>query len=216
LPDAVCLWAAVAIFVLAFGCAQPIAQLQVGAGERKSVFIVNYGWHTAVVVKRTDAELLLPVSRDFADSEYLEFGWGDADYYPAPDAGLALTLKAAFWSRGSVLHVAGLSGALENYFPTKDIVEIVVTEDGFQRVAEFISNTFARPSAEPRPGLSPKSRFYSANGKFHVFRNCNTWVAQALRAGGLPISGSIVTAGGLMNQVRRLNKSENDQSARAR
>jgi uncharacterized protein (TIGR02117 family) len=202
----------VAVLMVAFGCAKPIAQLQLRAGESKSVFIVNYGWHSAIVLRKADvSERLLPESKNFADSDYLEFGWGDADYYPAPDAGLGLTLKAAFWSRGSVVHVAGLSGALDKYFPSKDIVEIVLSEDGFQRVAEFISNTFERPSAEPSTGLSPKSGFYPATGKFHVLRNCNTWVAHALRAGGLPVSGSIVTAGGLMNQLGRLSKGEKFQ-----
>jgi uncharacterized protein (TIGR02117 family) len=203
--------AVVAVFLLAFGCAKPITQPPLGSGNKKSVLIVNYGWHSAIVLKKADiSELLLPESKDFTESEYLEFGWGDSDFYQAPDPGLGLALKAAFWSSGSVVHVAGLTGTLEKHFPSKDLVEIVLSQEGFQRLTEFISNTFTRPSAETRPGLYPTSRFYSAKGKFHIFRNCNTWVAEALRAGGLPVSGSIVTAGSLMHRVRHLREGEKD------
>jgi uncharacterized protein (TIGR02117 family) len=193
-----------AVFLLGLACTEPIAQLQFGRGNTKSVFIVNYGWHAAIVLKKADvSELLLPEAKDFPDSDYLEFGWGDLDFYQAPDPGLGLTLKAAFWSSGSVLHVAGLTGTLEKYYPSNDIVEIGLSQEGFQRAVEFISDTFSRPGAATHAGLYLTSRFYSAKGKFHVFRTCNTWVAEALRAAGLPLSGRIVTAGGLMHDVKR-------------
>jgi uncharacterized protein (TIGR02117 family) len=204
----------VVVFLLAVGCAKSIAQLQLGAENTKSVFVINYGWHSAIILKKVDiSELILPESKDFAQSEYLEFGWGDADFYQDPDPGLGLALKAAFWSSGSVLHVGGLSGTLGKSPPSKDIVEIALSQKALQRLSEFISATFARPPAETRPGLYPDSRFYSANGKFHIFRNCNTWVAEALRAAGLPISGSIVTAGGLMHEAKQLTKAEKDYPA---
>ena len=150
---------------------------------------------------------ILPEMKDFPSAEYLEFSWGDEDYFPAPNGGVGLVLKAAFWSSGSVLHVVGFRDTVEKTFPGAEIIEVVLSEEGFQGLIKFISDTFSRPypptPAEPRPGLFPNGRFYSAEGKFSVLRTCNTWVAEALRAAGLPISPSyVITAGNLGNQVR--------------
>ena len=178
--------------------------------EVKSVFIVHDSWHSGIVIKKTDISAAsLPELRDFPDAEYLEFSWGDRDYFPAPDPGLGLALKAAFWSGGSVLHVVGLNDAMENLFSNAEIIEIGLSEEAFQRLVKFVSDTLSRSHpavpAEARPGLSSNARIYSAEGKFSVLRTCNTWVAEALSSAGLPINpGSVITARSLGDQVRPL------------
>jgi uncharacterized protein (TIGR02117 family) len=176
----------------------------------RSVFVVHDGWHAALVIKKIDIPAaVLPELRDFPYAEYLEFSWGDKDYFPAPDPGLGLAFKAAFWSSGSVLHVLGFDDAMENVFPGAEIIEIGVSEEAFQRLTEFISDTFSRSHpaapAEARPGLSSNSRFYSAEGKFSILRTCNTWVAEGLNSAGLPVSPRyVITARSLHAQVRPL------------
>jgi uncharacterized protein (TIGR02117 family) len=201
------------IFLLVFlthACSNPPAEIlfpEDGKNDR-TVFVVHDAWHSAVVIKKADIPAtVLPEIRDFPAAEYLEFSWGDRDYFPAPDGGLGLALKAAFWSSGSILHVVGFRDAVANTFPGAEIIEIALSEEAFQGLIKFISDTFSRPyppaPAEPRPGLFPNGRFYSAEGKFSVLRTCNTWVAEALSAAGLPISpGYVITAGNLGNQVR--------------
>ncbi|HEY1370997.1 MAG TPA: DUF2459 domain-containing protein [Candidatus Binatia bacterium] len=151
---------------------------------------------------------LLREAADFPSAESLEFGWGDWDYYQATDAGPGLATRAAFFSRASALHVVGFNGAARDYFPDSEVYELTVSEEGFRNLIRFISDTFMRESGEkPRPGLYPDSRFYPARGRFHLFRNCNTWVAEALRAAGLPVvSRRVVTAGNLSSQVKGLTK----------
>ena len=200
--------------VVLLGCAsaRPIAELNFGGSSEKSktIFVVNYGWHSALVIKKADvAEGDLPEINDFPGAQYLEFGWGDWDYYQAPDPGLGLALKAAFWSSGSALHVTGFTGAVDNYFRGSETVEIPLGENAHRQLVQFISITFSRPGGaapvEPRPGLYPNSRFYPATGKFHLFRTCNTWVAEALRSAGLSITPAFAfTAGNLSYQVRQL------------
>jgi uncharacterized protein (TIGR02117 family) len=200
------------IVFLNYACSNHAAEIPLG-GEAKnvrSVFIVHDAWHAAIVIKKADIPVaVLPELKDFPSAEYLEFSWGDRDYFPAPDAGLGLALKAAFWSSGSILHVVGFKDAVENFYPSADIIGITLSEEGFQRLIQFISDTFSRPHppapAEARPGLFSNGRFYAAEGKFSVFRTCNTWVAEALSAAGLPISpGYVITAGNLSNRVRPL------------
>jgi uncharacterized protein (TIGR02117 family) len=198
------------IALMAFACAKPTAEPHVRvAGEKaKSVAIAIHGWHSGIVVKTSDISVdRLPEINDFASAEFLEIGWGDWEYYQASDPGLWLALKAARWPGDSVLHVVGFTGAVEKVFPGSEIYGITLSDDEFQRLIKFISDTFAR-SDEPglsgvRPGLYGTSRFYPAKGRFHLFRNCNTWVAEALQAAGLSMSpGHVVTAGNLSHQVR--------------
>jgi uncharacterized protein (TIGR02117 family) len=198
------------IVFLIHACSNPTTEIRFHAAGKtvRSVYVVYDAWHSAVVIKKADIPAtVLPEIRDFPAAEYLEFSWGDRDYFPAPDGGLGLALKAAFWSSGSILHVVGFRDAVANTFPGAEIIEIALSEEAFQGLIKFISDTFSRPyppaPAEPRPGLFPNGRFYSAEGKFSVLRTCNTWVAEALSAAGLPISpGYVITAGNLGNQVR--------------
>lgn len=204
------------VVLLALACARPIAELYSSADDERaqSIFVVIYGWHTGIIVKKDDLpEAVWPEVKDFPDVRYVEFGWGDGDYYQAPDPGLGLALKAAFYSSGSVLHVTGFNVAPKTYFHGSEIFQIDLSQKALQQLMRFISSTFLRSAAatpaEARPGLYPESRFYSANGKFHLFRNCNTWVAEALHAAGLPIAPAYaVTAGNLRYQVQKLSGAE--------
>jgi uncharacterized protein (TIGR02117 family) len=176
----------------------------------RNAFVVHDAWHAAIVIRKSDVPAhALPELGDFPSSEYLEFSWGDRDYFPDPDPGLGLALKAAFWSSGSVLHVVGFKESVKKAYPAAEIIEIPLSEEGFQRLIEFISATFSRPHppapAEAQPGLFANARFYAAEGRFSILRTCNTWVAEALKAAGLPISPDyVITAGNLGSQLRSL------------
>lgn len=200
------------IILLLCACAKSVAPapVRVQANHAKHAFIVHDAWHAAIVISASDIPpAILPELKDFPSAEQLEFSWGDRDYFPAPDPGIGLALKAAFRSSGSVLHVVGSSGALKTFYPGAEIMDIALSENDLHRLIQFISDTFARPApdiaAEARPGLFPTGRFYPANGKFSILRTCNTWVAEALNAAGLPVSPRyVITAGNLAGQLRAL------------
>jgi len=197
------------IVFLPYACSNPATEIRFhGDGKNvRTVFIVHDAWHAAIVIKKGDIPaVVLPELRDFPSAEYLEFSWGDRDYFPAPDRGLGLALKAAFWSSGSILHVVGFKDAVQKAYPSAEIVEIPLSEEGFQGLVKFISDTFSRPHppapAEARPGLFSNGRFYAAEGKFSLLRTCNTWVGEALSSAGLPIRpGYVITAGNLSSQL---------------
>ena len=198
------------IVFLTIACANPAAEVAFprDAKNVRTVFVVRDAWHAAIVAKKLDIPIaVLPELDDFPSAEYLEFSWGDRDYFPAPDAGIGLALKAAFWSSGSVLHVVGFKEAVTNFFPSAEIIDIHLSEENFQRLVKFISETFSRPHppapAEARPGLFPQGRFYDAEGKFSLLRTCNTWVAEAFSSAGLPIrSRYVLTAASLSHQLQ--------------
>ena len=203
---------AVFFFVFLSGCAAAVEQpfARPAAGEAgKRVFVVNYGWHTGIAISKADIPHgLLPEAEDLP-GETLEIGWGDRDFYQAPEAGIGLAIKAVFFSDGSVVHVTAFDGAVENHFRGAEIYGLTLSAEGYQRLTQFVSDSFLRPDSPKasRQGLYPNSRFYPAREKFHLFRNCNSWVGEALEAAGLPVKASLViTAGNLFSQVKRLRE----------
>jgi uncharacterized protein (TIGR02117 family) len=203
---------ATVVFVFLSGCAAAVEQpsLRPAPGETgKRVFVVNYGWHTGIAVSKADIPPgLLPEVEDLP-GESLEIGWGDRDFYQTPDAGIGLAIKAAFFSGGSVVHLTAFDGAVGDYFRSAEIYELSVSAEGYLRLIQFVSDSFLRSDSleKSQQGLYPNSRFYPARGKFHLFRNCNTWVAEALEAAGLPVDPSaVITAGNLFSQVKRLGE----------
>ncbi len=178
----------------------------------KTIFVTSNGWHSSIVLARADlAPGRIPEAADFAVARYLEFGWGDAEYYPANDPGLGLALSAALVPTQSVVHMAGLPVEPARRYPKAEVVALKLDAEGLARLIDFIDATFRRGgearAASSGPGLYATSRFYPAVGKFHLLNTCNTWTARALAAGGFEIAeAGITTAEELMEQVRGLGE----------
>lgn len=171
------------------------------------VHVVNHGWHSGLVVERAALDGAA-VAAEFPHADHLEFGWGDAGYYPAERFGVWLALRALFWPTPTVLHVAGFSGEVTNTFPYFQIVRVELSEPGFARLRAHIETSFACDSAgrlQPvGPGWYGDSRFYRARGKFFFPKMCNYWAAAGLRAAGCPVNPwCTITAGQLTAQTRR-------------
>lgn len=175
------------------------------AAERE-VLVTSNGWHSGIVLARADVPATaIPESEDFPDAAYLEFGWGDAVYYPTPRPTLGLALGAVF-PGPAVVHLVGLSDHPARVFPSARVVRLTLSEAALARLLAHLAGAFergaaarAQPSAD---GLYPFSRFYPATGRFHAFNTCNTWTAQALQAAGLAIEPQgVQTAGELMARL---------------
>ena len=192
------------------------AEWRCGAAELncKSAFVVHSSWHAAIVLRKDDISAdAVPEISDFPQAQFLEFSWGDKDYFPNPEAGIFSALNAAFWSSGSVLHVVGVTGTPQSFYPGAEIIELHLSAPAFNRLLDYISKTFSRPLGQARaqasPGLFVKSHFYPATRKFSLLRTCNTWVAEALEFAGLSVApGYVITAGQLAEQIDRAKESK--------
>ena len=178
-----------------------------------TVFIVHDSWHAAIVLRKEQlSNAALPELDDFPDSRFIEFSWGDKDYFPDPNSGFFMALKAALWSGGSVLHLVGFNEALEKVYPRVEIVELRLSAAALERLIGYISKSFSRPHGQRRApasaGLYSYSRFYPSSAKFSALNTCNTWVARALKYAGLPISpGGVISASQLSDQLDKLTAS---------
>jgi uncharacterized protein (TIGR02117 family) len=172
------------------------------------IFVVKHGWHTGVVVPNIGQQmpftLLDPV---LGHAAYYEFGWGDRKYYPENDPGIWLALRAMLWPTQSVLHVVALPDSPVKTFAGAAMEELQVSEQGYLQILDylmqhFVLNDQSQPVVAGR-GLYGNSRFFEAHGSFHAFRTCNTWTAQALQHGGVPVrSFMTLTADSVLSQIR--------------
>jgi uncharacterized protein (TIGR02117 family) len=188
---------------------QPNPVAPKGEGPGIPIYLVTQDGHSGIAVRRADIPAgVWPEIRDFPDADYLEVGWGEREYYYGRDQGFLGTLRAAFGPNNrSVLHVAGVRGSLTANIPASEIVELMLSREGFERLARYIHDAYDRagsPVVAPLgPGLYGDSRFYPGRESFNLSRTCNVWAARGLRAAGLPIEDSI-TLEGLMSQARRI------------
>lgn len=183
----------------------------------KTVFVVHNSWHAAIVLAKGDlADQAMPELADFPSASFIEFSWGDRDYFPNPNAGVFSAIKAALWSGGSVIHLVGFSDSVARFYPGATIIELRLSPLAHRLLVDYLNDTFRRESSPPRagatPGLFPHSRFYPARHKFSLLRTCNTWVAEALEQAGLPIDPQwVISAGNLHTEVLKASRLAPDQ-----
>lgn len=198
---------ALAYALLVAGCATPTASTPAGQSGA-AIHLIGHGWHTGIAIARADLSGDFPALADFPSAERLEFGWGDAEYYPAQDPSVWLGIKALVWPTPSVLHVAEIRGDIAAAFPMSTIVRIELSADGLQGLRDFIRAEFqldplGRPIVVGR-GLYGESRFYRARSSFYFPYTCNWWTAAGLAAARIPIEpATAVTARALLAQVAR-------------
>jgi uncharacterized protein (TIGR02117 family) len=187
--------------------AAPLPAAETGP-DAVTIHVVSNGWHTGIVIPRRALPTgAIPEAQDFPEAPYLEFGWGDADYYPAPQPGIGVALRAALLPSPAVVHLVGLPGPPRQVFPKAETVDVVLAPDGFRRLVDYLESSFDRrgaPRAEAgAPGLYSFSRFYPATGEFHLFNTCNPRTAAALKAAGWPVTvAGTIRAEDLMAQLR--------------
>ena len=177
-----------------------------------TIFVASNGWHSSIMLARADLPPgRIPEAADFPQARFLEFGWGDAEYYPAKQTTLGMTLRAALIPTPAVVHVAGLAVAPARRYPQAEVVPLSLDAAGLGRLVDFIDATFDRGertrAASTGPGLYATSRFYPATGRFHLLNTCNTWTERALGVAGFGVAeASTSSAEDLMSQVRPLGK----------
>lgn len=190
--------------------ADPPANSPSAAADQVLVAVSSNGWHTSITVPRASLPAgTIPEAADFPQAVYLSFGWGDAEYYPEPDPGVGLALRAALQPSPAVLHVTGLRSPAREAFSAQEVLELPLDVAGFAALAAYIDASFDRGGAVRAntvgPGLYRHSFFYPATGSFHLFNTCNTWSAGALRAGGMDVEVTgTLRAEDLMAQLREI------------
>jgi len=178
----------------------------------RPVWVIQHNWHTAIVIHKTDTQNSFPgFPEPFRQAQYLEFGWGDRDFFQARDITSGMIIKALLWPTSSVVHVAAMQYPPEKTFPNSRLVKLCLKDSQLSILRRFIQNSFEfenNTGKELGPGIYLDSAFYPARHRYHALNTCNTWTAAALSQAGLDIAvPTTLFADQLMSRLETLTDS---------
>ena len=177
------------VLAAAWAVLRPPAAPPPGPGDCEIVAVTRRALHTEIVIPASAFGPQSPLKAIYPEAQSYSIGWGDATAFPG---GLTVwtSIRALAWPTASVLHLVRLDRA-----PGEggDAVALAVSREGLDRLAREIEAAFALDAAgDPAvtgPGrLAGRSVFVRAGPRYHLFRTCNVWTADRLRAAGAPVA----------------------------
>jgi len=176
------------------------------AGQEE-IYIVSHGWHTGFVVPAQKIQNQLPeLKKRFGDVPYIEFGWGDKDFYQAKEITTGLTLKAVLWPTESVIHAVAVPKKADKYFANSTVEKLCLSGREYTSLLRFISESFYKDEQGEilvlESGIYGNSQFYEGLGSFYFMNTCNKWTAKGLKSAGMDISPTFkLTADSIMDYL---------------
>jgi uncharacterized protein (TIGR02117 family) len=172
------------------GCSSSVERTSSDAERSRVVYVVRRAHHSGIAVATADwPNRDWSVLASFPQAGYLEFGWGDAAYYQAPDPSLGVTIAAVFWPTPTVMEVIPWQVVAEGV-EDSETVALRVSEAELRALARSIDDSFVQPISATGNGYDVsrgRALFYHARGKFHMFRMCNRWTAERLQLAGCSV-----------------------------
>jgi hypothetical protein len=200
-----------AFLLLQTACAGVPRRADLPAGQTPyTLHLVRYGWHTALLF---DGPSILARSSklgaDFHDHKYVLVGWGDGEYFVTEHPPWSKAVKALVASDYPALQVGGRETNPPLGVAAQDSIPLAITERGYQQLVAYIDRSIAadkdgKPIYLGKQASNP-DRFYQATGSYSLFSNCNSWLADALRAAEMPISGFDLTARSVFEQAAQIS-----------
>lgn len=160
------------------------------------------GVPVAVCSNGVHTDFVLPVKTDAVDwtalfpheafpapvdrYDRIGIGWGDLAFYKSTprwsDFDAATALRAVAGLGPAALHVQYRPGpgAFEN------CAAVTIGAAQYRRLAEYISATLIAAGRPVAAGYGGSDAFFPARGRFTLFKTCNVWVGEGLKAAGLP------------------------------
>jgi hypothetical protein len=151
------------------------------------VFVVDWGYHTAIVVEQPTGWRLGPPGAE--NAPFLEYAWGDRRFYYEGDHRPHVLLAALFLPTESVLYLdthpdpPSFAGAEAVYTRTVDAATLRTLLAEAERVIRRAPDGARLPALAQAPGY--RGRFYAAYGSYLWPRDCNWWVVARLAVAGL-------------------------------
>jgi len=172
-------------------------------------YVIGDGWHTDIALSVSAITgPLQAVTHDFPTARYLRFGWGQRTWYMAGQHTTGDALRALFPAPAAML-VTPLDNVASSTPNGSQAFALPDHGRGAPGV-DYIWAAFEQP-IKGIPGRfgfdrDPGGIFYAANGTYSGTYTCNTWTADALRAGGIPVNSTgVIFAGQLTNQLEAVS-----------
>lgn len=185
------------------------------SGESIKIAVISNGVHTDIAVPAITrlkdwTQAFPPDSFDVKDANcsYIGFGWGDKGFYlytPTwDDLKFSTAFKAATGLSETAMHVRYLKEKKRN---SEHCAILTLDSSSYKTLVHYIESSFEKKENNPiklnHPGYGDMDRFYEAKGTYSLFKTCNCWTTNGLKATGLQVGLWCPFAAGLMNSLRR-------------
>ncbi|NRB53446.1 MAG: TIGR02117 family protein [Saprospiraceae bacterium] len=149
-------------------------------------YVTSNGIHLDIIVPRTFFEGEQWEGIDVPDAiQYIAVGWGDKGFYlETPtwaDLKLSTALKALFWKSETAMHLTYYHRVQSHW------QKLELCPEQVHRLKAFLFHSFlklddAPLQVIPDAGYTKLDVFFEARGNYSIFRTCNNWANQALKA----------------------------------
>lgn len=149
-------------------------------------FVTTNGIHLDIVVPRSFFERDPWEGLVLAEHiQYVAIGWGDKGFYlETPtwdDLKLSTALQALFWKSDTAMHLTYYRRSLSNWKKLTLCPEQVLALENYI-YASFQKTESGQLQEIPDSGYTAQDVFFEAQGSYSIFRTCNNWANQALKA----------------------------------
>lgn len=162
---------------------------QTSLDQEHYIYLNTSGIHLDIIIpqKMVSQELLADIVY-LKNEDYLSFGWGEEKFYLETPTWADLTVynacQALLWKSSSLMHITRHQKVNPNW------AKIAVNQDQLDELNNFILGTFAldqkgRKHLLEEAGYTSFDNFYKANGDYHCFNTCNSWVNEGFKVSGL-------------------------------
>lgn len=200
------------IFLIAYlGIGWVLAQISVSeeanTADEITIYIKSNGVHTDIVVPAVTAMYDWTAMLPYEDAKQVDsthawigIGWGDKGFYlETPewaDLKASVAFKAAFGLSTTAMHTTYFKKMTED----EDCKKILISKEQYQRLVNYIDGSFERSSdfikvkgmelsesyikIDTDANYGTTDAFYEAHGSYSLFKTCNSWANNALKASG--------------------------------
>ncbi len=177
------------------------------------VYVIERGWHTDIGIPVNEIiDPLATLERPFSGVRYLTFGFGERQFLVDHSKTTGAMLKALLPSRSALLMTA-LRDTPQAAFGQQHVITLHISRDGLDQMQARIWRSFEQsPADQPvklADGPYPGSTFFAAGETYDGLYTCNTWAAEILHAGGLPMpTAGVLFVGQVMGMARWISRSQ--------
>jgi hypothetical protein len=171
------------------------------------VYVIRREWHTDIGLPVQEiAGPLATLETPFPGVRFLTFGFGERQFLVNHEKSVGAMLGALLPSQSALLMTA-LSATPEQAFGPRNVVILPLTRAGLGEIEAAIWHEFElSPAGKPNllaDGPYPGSVYFAARDTYYGLYTCNTWTAETLRAGGLPMpAAGVLFAGQVMGAAK--------------
>ena len=160
------------------------------------LFLVSNPVHADIIVPMTTNEVDwserfggTEFMGDVTDKSHVAFGWGDRGFFLKTkawdDLKVSTAANALLLPSKSCVHVS-----FTNPDAYLNPVSVTISPEQYARLVEFIDSTFELDEQGKYVQISGEAystndAFFRAEGQYHFFNTCNSWVGRCLKTAGV-------------------------------